>query len=80
MKTKSQKFIFHVMDNGDSSVGIPATYEKISIDVEYGFYDEYLKSEFEKGMKEFLHDFYAECKCEVLTDEEYKNYINEMEK
>ena len=79
MKTKIQKFIFHVMDSGDSSVGIPATYEKVSVDVEYGFYDEFTESEFEKAMKEFLHDFYADCKCEVLTDEEYKNYSNEME-
>jgi len=78
MKTQNLKFTFHVIDKGDSSVGIPPTYEKVSIDCEYGFYDEFTESEFEKAMKEFLHDFYAECKCLVLNDEEFKKLEGEL--
>jgi hypothetical protein len=69
---------FHIMAYGDSSVGIPSGYNKVTVQVDEdtNWMDEDFVAEFIAEHKKLYFDFFcSECGGAVLTEEEYQDYI-----
>ena len=81
------KRIFHVWDNGDSSVGMPGSSYKVSFEIED--FDEtifdadninYLHEEIDNMVIQFLRkneEFFSEFRANIMTDYEYKKMCDD---